>query len=56
MLPRITLKVLDGGKIGLELLGQVGEDVDVHRVVLRRCDNYLGLKIFWREDTLYNTL
>ena len=37
--------MLDGGKIGLELLGQVGEDVDVHRVVLRRCDYYLGLKI-----------
>ena len=45
MLPGITLKVLDGGKIGLKLLGQVREDVDVHRVVLGRCDYYLGLKI-----------
>ena len=45
MLPGITLKVLDGGKIGLELLGQVREDVDVHRVVLGLCDYYLGLKI-----------
>ena len=47
MLPGITLKVLDGGKIGLELLGQVREDVDVHRVVLGRCDYYLGLKIWF---------
>ena len=45
MLPGINLKMLDGGKIGLELLGQVREDVDVHRVVLGRRDYYLGLKI-----------